>query len=60
MSNSIFSATFCSSSPYRTPIAEVLQLLENAEIITSDNKKQAIAIAKRYLKHHSDFISITC
>jgi hypothetical protein len=59
MSNSFFAATANSSSPYKTATTEILQLLEDAEIITSNNKKQAIALAKRYLDHNSDFISIT-
>jgi len=58
MSDSIFSATFHSSSPYRTAITEVLQLLENANIITPQNQHQAIAIALDYLDDNSDIISI--
>lgn len=58
MSQSVFSATFNSSSPYREAITEILQLLEDSEIITPDNQQQAIAIAQDYLEDNSDFISI--
>ena len=56
MCNSTF---FPSSSPYREPITELLQLLINAQIIPPNNKQQAIAIAQDYLENHSDFINIT-
>ena len=55
---SIFASTFNSNSPYRQAITEVLQLLEDAEIITSENKQQTIDIAKSYLEDNSDFITI--
>ncbi|NJK58820.1 MAG: hypothetical protein HC939_24000 [Pleurocapsa sp. SU_5_0] len=58
MSQSIFSSTFNSSSPYRDAITEVLQLLEDAEIITPENQPQAITIAQEYLEDNSDFINI--
>ena len=55
---SIFASTFNSTSPYRQPITEVLQLLEDAEIITPENKQQTIDLANNYLEDNSDFIAI--
>ena len=50
---------FNSSSPYTQPITDLLQLLNDARIISSDNQERAKAIAHDYLEQHSDFISIT-
>jgi hypothetical protein len=58
MSQTIFSATFNSTSPYQQPITEVLQLLEDAKIITPENKQQAIDLALNYLDDNSDIIAI--
>jgi hypothetical protein len=58
MSQTIFTATFNSTSPYREPITEVLQLLEDAKIITPENKQQAIDLALNFLDDNSDIIAI--
>lgn len=58
MFDSIFSATFKSSSPYRDSITEILRLLEDANIITPNNQQQAISIAQDYLDDNSDSIDI--
>jgi|GEM_PF-1894251 len=50
---------FNSSSSYTEPIADLLQLLNDARIISSGNQERAKAIAHDYLEQHSDFISIT-
>lgn len=53
-----FASAFNSTSPYREPITELLELLEDAEIITPENKQQTINIALNYLEDNSDFITI--
>jgi hypothetical protein len=53
-----FASTINSVSPYREPITELLELLEDAEIITPKNKQQTIDIALNYLEDNSDFITI--
>lgn len=58
MTPSIYASTFNSRNPYRGAVTELLQLLEDAEILTPENKPQAIAIAIDYLDDNSDFISI--
>jgi hypothetical protein len=53
-----FASAFNSTSPYREAITELLELLEDAEIITPANKQQTIDIALNYLEENSDFITI--
>ena len=49
---------FNSSSPFQEPITNLLQLLTDAQIISSDQQELAQAIAQDYLEQHSNFISI--
>lgn len=37
-----FASAFNSISPYREPVIELLELLEDAEIITPENKQQTL------------------
>lgn len=47
-----------SSSPYHHPVLKLLELLEAANIITSENQQEATFIAQNLLNANSDIISI--